>query len=112
VRAGRARPAARPRREGDRPDHRPPAAGRRRATAVPAGGRAAGGAVSARIFLATANAHNVDEVQQILGPAWRVEGRDPRVEETGQTFEENARPKARAAAAATVEEASAAAAGR
>src|SRR5690606_24069323 len=104
VRAGRAGPDAGPRREGHRPDHRPPAAGRRRAAALPAGRRAAGtGAVSARIFLATGNPHKVEEVQHILGPAWRVEGRDPGVEETGETFEENALIKARAVAAATGE---------
>jgi XTP/dITP diphosphohydrolase len=59
--------------------------------------------VSARIFLATGNPHKVEEVQDILGPAWRVEGRDPGVEETGETFEENALIKARAVAEATGE---------
>lgn len=49
-----------------------------------------------RLLLATGNAHKVEEVQQILGEAWVVEARDPGVEETGTTFEENALIKARA----------------
>ena len=52
-----------------------------------------------RLLLATGNAHKVAEVQAILGPAWRVEAEDPGVEETGDTFEENALIKARALAA-------------
>jgi XTP/dITP diphosphohydrolase len=56
-----------------------------------------------RLLLATGNAHKVAEVQAILGPAWRVEARDPCVEETGATFEENALVKARALAAASGE---------
>ena len=51
-----------------------------------------------RLLLATGNAHKVAEVQAILGPAWRVEAEDPGVEETGDTFEENALIKARALA--------------
>lgn len=57
----------------------------------------------ARVLLATGNAHKVAEIQQILGEAWQVEARDPDVEETGTTFEENALIKARALAAATGE---------
>jgi XTP/dITP diphosphohydrolase len=54
-----------------------------------------------RLLLATGNAHKVAEIQAILGPAWDVEAEDPGVEETGETFEENALLKARALAAAT-----------
>ena len=56
-----------------------------------------------RVLLATRNAHKVAEIQQILGEGWQVEPRDPDVEETGDTFEENALLKARALAAATGE---------
>ena len=56
-----------------------------------------------RVLLATGNAHKVAEIQQILGDAWHVEAQDPDVEETGDTFEENALVKARAVAAATGE---------
>ncbi len=56
-----------------------------------------------RVLLATGNAHKVAEIQQILGDAWHVEAQDPDVEETGDTFEENALIKARALAAATGE---------
>jgi XTP/dITP diphosphohydrolase len=49
-----------------------------------------------RLLLATGNAHKVDEVQEILGDAFLVEARDTGVEETGDTFEENALIKARA----------------
>ena len=56
-----------------------------------------------RVLLATGNAHKVAEVQQILGPAWHVEARDPGVDETGATFEENALIKARALAEASGE---------
>jgi XTP/dITP diphosphohydrolase len=56
-----------------------------------------------RVLLATGNAHKVAEVQAILGPGWAVEARDPDVEETGATFEENALIKARAVAAASGE---------
>ena len=56
-----------------------------------------------RLLLATGNAHKVEEVQAILGPAVEVEARDTGVEETGDTFEANALIKARALAAATGE---------
>jgi XTP/dITP diphosphohydrolase len=56
-----------------------------------------------RLLLATGNAHKVAEVQAIMGDAWRVVGRDPGVEETGETFEDNALLKARALAAAAAE---------
>jgi XTP/dITP diphosphohydrolase len=52
-----------------------------------------------QVLLATGNAHKVDEVQSILGGPWLVVARDPAVEETGSTFEENALLKARAVAA-------------
>jgi XTP/dITP diphosphohydrolase len=52
-----------------------------------------------RLLLATGNAHKVAEVQSILGEPWLVVARDPEVEETGSTFEENALLKARAVAA-------------
>ena len=54
-----------------------------------------------RVLLATGNAHKVVEIQQILGEGWRVEAADPGVEETGDTFEENALIKARALAASS-----------
>jgi XTP/dITP diphosphohydrolase len=57
----------------------------------------------ARLLLATGNPHKVAEVQAVLGAGWRVEARDPDVEETGDTFEENALIKARALAAAAGE---------
>ena len=53
-----------------------------------------------RLLLATGNAHKVEEVRAILGPDWTVTARDPGVEETGTTFEENALIKARALAGA------------
>jgi XTP/dITP diphosphohydrolase len=53
-----------------------------------------------RLLLATGNAHKVAEVQVILGPGYQVEARDPDVEETGTTFEDNALLKARAVAQA------------
>ena len=53
-----------------------------------------------QVLLATGNAHKVEEVQHILGDGVEVVGRDPGVEETGTTFEENALIKARALAAA------------
>jgi XTP/dITP diphosphohydrolase len=56
-----------------------------------------------RLLLATGNAHKVDEIQAILGAGWRVEARDPHVDETGVTFEQNALIKARALAAVTGE---------
>ena len=54
-----------------------------------------------RLLLATGNAHKAEEVQAILGSGYEVEVRDPEVDETGDTFEENALLKARALAAAT-----------
>lgn len=56
-----------------------------------------------RVLLATGNAHKVAEVRAILGPGVEVEARDPGVEETGTTFEENALIKARALVAASGE---------
>jgi XTP/dITP diphosphohydrolase len=56
-----------------------------------------------RLLLATGNAHKVAEVQAILGSGYEIEARDPDVEETGATFEDNALLKARAVAAATGE---------
>jgi XTP/dITP diphosphohydrolase len=56
-----------------------------------------------RVLLATGNAHKAAEIQQILGDGWLVEPRHPDVEETGETFEDNALLKARALAAATGE---------
>jgi len=53
------------------------------------------------IAFATGNPHKVEEVAAILGPGWRVEARDPEVEETGTTFEENALLKAVAVCEAT-----------
>jgi XTP/dITP diphosphohydrolase len=58
-------------------------------------------AAARRLVLATGNAHKVAEVQAILGPGWRIEARDPDVEETGATFEANALLKARTVVAAT-----------
>jgi len=54
-----------------------------------------------RVLLATGNAHKVEEIAEILGAGWTVEARDPGVDETGTTFEENALLKARALAAQT-----------
>jgi XTP/dITP diphosphohydrolase len=54
-----------------------------------------------RLLLATENAHKVEEVQSILGEPWLVVARDPGIEETGSTFEENALLKARAVAASS-----------
>jgi XTP/dITP diphosphohydrolase len=57
-----------------------------------------------RLVLATRNAHKVTEVQRVLGPiGFRVEPLPDGVElppEVGDTFAENALPKARTAAAA------------
>ena len=55
-----------------------------------------------RLLLATRNAHKTREVREILGAAWMVEDLAalpglPEVEETGVTFEDNARLKALAA---------------
>jgi XTP/dITP diphosphohydrolase len=49
-----------------------------------------------RLLFATGNAHKVEEVADILGPGFELEARDPDIEETGTTFEENALLKARA----------------
>ena len=57
-----------------------------------------------RLLLATGNAHKVAEVQVILGPGFQVEARDPDVEETGTTFEDNALLKARAVAQAATDQ--------
>lgn len=54
-----------------------------------------------RVVFATGNTHKVDEVTEILGPAWSVESLDPAVEETGTTFEANALLKAAAVVEAT-----------
>ena len=56
-----------------------------------------------RLLLATRNAHKTREVREILGGDWMVEDLSalpdlPEVEETGQTFEDNAKIKALAAA--------------
>ena len=53
------------------------------------------------VLLATGNPHKVEEVGVILGGGWIVEGRDPGVEETGDTFESNAVLKAAAVARAS-----------
>ena len=50
-----------------------------------------------KLVLATGNPHKVDEIAEILGPRFELVARDPEVEETGTTFEENALLKARAA---------------
>ena len=66
------------------------------------GGHRPGGRL--RLFLATGNAHKVDEVQAIIGElGYEIVARDPGVEETGSTFEENALLKARAVAASAGE---------
>jgi XTP/dITP diphosphohydrolase len=56
-----------------------------------------------RIWLATGNPHKVTEIAEVLGAGFAVEARDPQVDETGETFEENALIKARALCAATDE---------
>jgi XTP/dITP diphosphohydrolase len=56
-----------------------------------------------RLLLATGNPHKVDEVQSILGVPWLVVARDPGVDESGSTFEENALLKARAVAVSSGE---------
>lgn len=53
-----------------------------------------------RASLATGNPHKLEEIAQIL-PSWQLEAKDPNVEETGQTFEDNALLKARAVAKAS-----------
>ena len=57
-----------------------------------------------RLLLATRNAHKTREVREILSDGWEVEDLTarldlPDVEETGETFEENAKLKALAASA-------------
>jgi XTP/dITP diphosphohydrolase len=57
-----------------------------------------------RLLLATRNANKTREVREILGSTWQVEDLTscpdlPEVEETGETFEENARLKALAGSA-------------
>lgn len=56
-----------------------------------------------RVLFATGNPHKVAEVQGILGGAWEVVPHPADVEETGETFEENALLKARAVAHETGE---------
>ena len=51
-----------------------------------------------RVWLATGNAHKLDEVRQILGDGFDVEAVDTGAAETGTSFEENALIKARALA--------------
>jgi XTP/dITP diphosphohydrolase len=63
----------------------------------------AGATARSRLLLATGNAHKADEVQQILGDSWLVVPLDPHVDETGDTFEDNALLKARALAASAGE---------
>lgn len=65
--------------------------------------RAAGPSPPPAALLATGNVHKLHEVRAILGARWQVEARDPEVDETGATFEENALIKARALGAATGE---------
>ena len=55
------------------------------------------------IVFATGNDHKVAEVAEILGDRWHVIAREPDVEETGATFEENALLKATAVCEATGE---------
>jgi XTP/dITP diphosphohydrolase len=56
-----------------------------------------------RLLLATGNAHKVGEIAAAFGDGVQVVARDPGVEETGATFEENALLKARALAVASGE---------
>jgi XTP/dITP diphosphohydrolase len=58
--------------------------------------------VAPRLLLATGNAHKVEEIAVIL-TGWTIEARDPQVDETGTTFEENAALKAHALAQQTGE---------
>jgi XTP/dITP diphosphohydrolase len=51
-----------------------------------------------RLWLATGNPHKAEEIAEVLGPEVEILVRDPEVEETGTTFEENALIKARALA--------------
>src|SRR4051812_35617947 len=57
------------------------------------------------LLVATANAHKTQEIQAMLGDRWKVEDLSahphlPSPEETGDTFEANARIKAESASAA------------
>jgi XTP/dITP diphosphohydrolase len=61
-------------------------------------GAAGGSGGRGRLLLATGSPHKLAEVRSILGEPWVVVARDPAVEETGATFEENALLKARAVA--------------
>ena len=54
-----------------------------------------------KLLLATGNAHKVEELAAILGPAFELVAHEPGVEETGSTFEANALLKARAVRDAT-----------
>jgi XTP/dITP diphosphohydrolase len=56
-----------------------------------------------RAFLATSNRHKTQEVAAILGPGVELVAMEPGVEETGETFEDNALLKGRAVAARTGE---------
>jgi len=58
-----------------------------------------------KLLFATSNAHKTDEVRQMIGPAWEVENLTahphlPIPDETGTTFEANAKIKAEAASLA------------
>lgn len=53
------------------------------------------------LLLATGNPHKAAELAAILGPRFEVLPREPAVEETGDTYEENALLKARAVRDAT-----------
>jgi XTP/dITP diphosphohydrolase len=54
-----------------------------------------------RAVLATGNAHKLAEVRAILGDGWVLDAYDSNIEETGDTFEDNALLKARVVAATT-----------
>jgi XTP/dITP diphosphohydrolase len=56
-----------------------------------------------RLLVATGNAHKLEEVASILGPAFELRAWPPGVEETGETFEANAVLKATAVAEAAGE---------
>lgn len=56
-----------------------------------------------RLLLATGNPHKAAELAAILGPGFEVLPREAAVEETGETYEENALIKARAVRDATGE---------
>jgi XTP/dITP diphosphohydrolase len=55
------------------------------------------------LLIATRNRHKTDEISQMLGPGWNVSdltthSENPEIEETGDTFEQNAAIKAMAVA--------------